>query len=134
MSLQRTTCLSPMALYHRRDPSGCVLSADVYARYCRQRGLNCVYICGTDEYGTATEAKAAEEGLSPRAVCDKYFEKHRAIYDWFDIRFDYFGRTSCPDPRASLAWPQTQIAQDIFRDNLENGNLLEESVEQVQQS
>ena len=56
-----------MALYHRRDPSGCVLSADVYARYCRQRGLNCVYICGTDEYGTATEAKAAEEAAEAAA-------------------------------------------------------------------
>ena len=28
----------------------------------------------------------AQEGLTPRAVCDKYFLKHKAIYDWFDIR------------------------------------------------
>ena len=134
---------------------GCVLSADVYARYCRQRRLNCIYICGTDEYGTATEAKAvevgpglhrrgarprasppplppsAQEGLTPRAVCDKYFAKHKAIYDWFDIRFDYFGRTSCADPRATPDWPQTQIAQGIFRENLARGNLIEEAVEQV---
>ena len=27
-----------------------------------------LYICGTDEYGTATETKAIEEGLSPE-VC-----------------------------------------------------------------
>lgn len=39
-------------------------SADVYARFCRSRGYNCVYVCGTDEYGTATETKALEEGLS----------------------------------------------------------------------
>lgn len=37
---------------------GAVLSADVYSRYCRLMGYNCVYICGTDEYGTATEVKA----------------------------------------------------------------------------
>ena len=36
---------------------GCVLSADVFARYCRIRGHNTIYICGTDEYGTATETK-----------------------------------------------------------------------------
>ncbi len=35
----------------------CVLSADCYARYCRARGHNCIYVCGTDEYGTATETK-----------------------------------------------------------------------------
>lgn len=42
---------------HLGNIIGCVLSADVYARYCRSRGYNCIYICGTDEYGTATETK-----------------------------------------------------------------------------
>ena len=48
-----------------------VLSADVYARYCRRRGYNVIYMCGTDEYGTATETKALEEGITPRQICDK---------------------------------------------------------------
>ena len=38
-----------------------VLSADVFARFCRSRGYDTLYICGTDEYGTATETKALEE-------------------------------------------------------------------------
>ena len=41
---------------------GCVLSADVFARYCRSTNKNVIYVCGTDEYGTATETKAMEEG------------------------------------------------------------------------
>jgi len=49
-----------------------VLSADVFARYCRLRGYNAIYICGTDEYGTATETKAMEENCSPKEICDKY--------------------------------------------------------------
>jgi methionyl-tRNA synthetase len=44
---------------HLGNLIGCVLSADVYARYNRQRDVNCVYICGTDEYGTATENKVS---------------------------------------------------------------------------
>lgn len=48
-----------------------VLSADVFARYCRLRGYNAIYICGTDEYGTATETKAMEENCSPKEICDK---------------------------------------------------------------
>lgn len=47
---------------HLGNIIGCVLSADCYARYCRARGYNTVFICGTDEYGTATETKA-------RAAC-----------------------------------------------------------------
>lgn len=43
---------------HLGNIIGCVLSADTYARYCRLADHNCMYICGTDEYGTATETKA----------------------------------------------------------------------------
>ena len=42
---------------HLGNIVGCVLSADVFARYCRLRGYNTLYVCGTDEYGTATETK-----------------------------------------------------------------------------
>ncbi len=46
---------------HLGNIIGCVLSADCYARFCRARGHNAVFVCGTDEYGTATETKALEE-------------------------------------------------------------------------
>jgi methionyl-tRNA synthetase len=49
---------------HLGNIIGCVLSADVYARYCRSRGYNCIYICGTDEYGTATETKVGHVSVS----------------------------------------------------------------------
>lgn len=59
-------------------------------------GYNTLYICGTDEYGTATETKALEEGLTPQQICDKYFKLHDEVYKWFDISFDHFGRTTTP--------------------------------------
>lgn len=31
-----------------------------------------MFICGTDEYGTATETKALEEGVTPIELCAKY--------------------------------------------------------------
>ena len=65
-------------------------------RFSRLRGYNSLYICGTDEYGTATETKAIEEGLTPQQICDKYHALHAAVYDWFNIDFDFFGRTSTP--------------------------------------
>jgi methionyl-tRNA synthetase len=78
---------------HLGNIIGCVLSADVYSRYCRARGYNSIYVCGTDEYGTATETKALEEGLTCQEICDKYHLIHKATYDWFDISFDKFGRS-----------------------------------------
>ena len=49
---------------HLGNIIGCVLSADCYARFCRSRGHNCIYVCGTDEYGTATETKVAYQGAT----------------------------------------------------------------------
>ena len=58
---------------HLGNIIGCVLSGDVYARYCRLRGYNTIYVCGSDEYGTATEIKAKQEGLTPDEICKKYW-------------------------------------------------------------
>lgn len=100
-----------------------VLSADVFARFCRLRGYETLYVCGTDEYGTATETRALMEGVSPRELCDRYHAIHRDIYKWFGIEFDHFGRTSSPT--------QTKIVQAIFKKVDENGYIVEKESEQL---
>lgn len=79
---------------HLGNIIGSTLSADVFTRYCRIKGYNTLYVCGTDEYGTTTEAKALEEGLTCEQICTKYYAEHKNCYEWFNIDFDYFGRTS----------------------------------------
>ncbi|MCL2128719.1 MAG: methionine--tRNA ligase [Treponema sp.] len=100
-----------------------VLSADAFARFCRLRGYETLYVCGTDEYGTATETKAAEEGLTPRQLCDRYHAVHDDIYRWFNIAFDKFGRTSTTI--------QTEVTQDIFNKLDRAGYITEKTVEQL---
>lgn len=100
-----------------------VLSADVFARFCRLRGYETLYICGTDEYGTASETRALQEGVSPRELCDKYHEIHKEIYKWFNIDFDYFGRTSTEK--------QTEIVQHIFNEVDKNGYITEKEMSQL---
>lgn len=58
------------------------------------RGYRSLHICGTDEYGTTTEMKALQEKTTPVEICKKYFELHKEIYQWFNIDFDIFDRTS----------------------------------------
>ncbi|CAH9144022.1 unnamed protein product [Cuscuta epithymum] len=108
---------------HLGNIIGCVLSADVFARYCRLRGYNAIYICGTDEYGTATETKAMEENSTPQEICDKYHAIHKEVYKWFNISFDKFGRTSTPK--------QTEVCQSIFKKLLEKNWLTENTMQQL---
>jgi methionyl-tRNA synthetase len=100
-----------------------VLSADVFARFCRLKGYETLYVCGTDEYGTATETRAQEEGVSPKELCDRYFVIHDDIYKWFNIAFDKFGRTSTPE--------QTEIVQSVFKGCDRQGYIKEGSIEQL---
>jgi methionyl-tRNA synthetase len=100
-----------------------VLSADVFARFCRSRGYETLYICGTDEYGTATETRAREEGITPKQLCDRYHAIHTDIYEWFEIAFDKWGRTSTPE--------HTKITQDIFLKLYDQGFIREETIEQL---
>ncbi|KAI8817821.1 tRNA synthetases class I (M)-domain-containing protein [Fimicolochytrium jonesii] len=93
---------------HLGNIIGCVLSADVFARYSRLRGYNTLYISGTDEYGTATETKALEEGITCQELCDKYHAVHASTYEWFGLDFDHFGRTSTKK--------HTEITQALYKE------------------
>ena len=100
-----------------------MLSADVYARFCRSRGYETMYIFGTDEYGTATETRALQENKTPRELCDYYYEEHRKIYEWFKIDADKFGRTSNEQC--------TEITQSLYKDLDKNGYIKEHSNKQL---
>lgn len=104
---------------HLGNIIGSVLSADVFSRYNRARNRRTLYICGTDEYGTASETAALKEGVTPRELCDKYHAVHKETYEWFDIGFDLFGRTSTPY--------HTEICQSVYL-NLGKNDYLEKQV------
>lgn len=107
---------------HLGNLIGCVLSADVFARYARLRGYNSVYICGTDENGTATQVKALKEGKEPIEICDYYHKIHAQIYENFEIEFDNFGRTSRPI--------HDEVTQNIFKQVNGEGYFEKRTIEQ----
>lgn len=107
---------------HLGNIIGSVLSADVFSRYNKARGRPTLYICGTDEYGTATETQALKEGVTPEELCFKYNKIHAEIYEWFEIGFDIFGRTPTKQ--------HEKISQGIFLQLHEKGLLAEHTNKQ----
>ncbi len=109
---------------HLGNIIGCVLSGDVFARYHRlfNKETEVIYLCGTDEYGTTTEVKALKEKVSCQALCDRFHNEHKAIYDWFNINFDVWGRTTTKE--------QTEITHEIFTNLYKSGHIEEGKVQQ----
>lgn len=104
-------------LPHLGNIVGALLSADVFVRFSKMRRIETVYICGTDEYGTALEVSADKEGITPMELCEVNSRKHKEVYDWFQIECDEFGRTSCNRHK--------EITQMLFLEMEKNGNFSE---------
>jgi len=100
----------------------CILSADCYSRYLRNRGRQVKFVCGTDDHGTTAETKALEEGITPQQLTDKYFKIHKEIYEWFNCKFDHFSRTSSKSNH--------EITIEIFEKLNKNGYIKEDEIEQ----
>ncbi|GAB2786861.1 methionine--tRNA ligase [Streptomyces daliensis] len=108
---------------HLGNMVGSMLPADVYARYLRQREHEVLYICATDEHGTPAELAAAAAGLPVDEFCAQQHDAQRAIYEGFDLAFDYFGRSSSQQ--------NVEITQHFARKLNEHGFIEERAIRQV---
>jgi len=100
---------------------GCHLPADIFARFQRLFGNECIFIGGTDEHGTPSEVQAQKLGITPKELCDKLYQVHKKVYDWFNLSYDNFTRTSKP--------LHHEITRKFFLKIYENGYVEEREVE-----
>ncbi len=102
--------------------AGAYIPADVYVRYLRLCGKDVVYVCGSDEHGTAIPNQALKEGTTSQAIIDKYHALIRDCLYKFGISFDVYHRTSEPIHH--------QTSQEFFLNLYNKGLLTEETSEQ----
>jgi len=96
---------------------GSHLPADIFARFCRMKGYETLFIGGTDENGSPTEITSIELNISPKELVDRLHVIHKKIYDWFMISYDNFSRTSKEIHH--------KITQNFFLKIYENGYISE---------
>ncbi|MBS1761102.1 MAG: methionine--tRNA ligase [Bacteroidetes bacterium] len=83
-------------LKHIGHLAGAYIPADIYVRYLRAQKRDVVFVCGSDEHGTAIPIQAAKEGTTPQAIIDKYHEAMKQDFADLSISFDIYHRTSSP--------------------------------------
>lgn len=105
---------------HLGHIAGSILPADMFVRYCRLAGYDVIYICGSDEYGTAIEMSAIKENITPKEIIDKYHFANKKAYEDLGMSFDIYSRTSTDIHKKN--------AQDFFL-NLYNKGLLYKKTE-----
>ena len=79
---------------HLGNLVGSQLPADLYARYCRARGHEVMFICATDEHGTPAELAAAKTGQPVSEYCAAMHQTQTELARGFKLSFDHYGRSS----------------------------------------
>ena len=96
--------------------------ADIYARYLRLRGRDCLLIGGSDEHGVPIALKAKAEGCTPQEVVDRYHELIKRSFEGLGISFDIYSRTTSDIHR--------RTASEFFKTLYEKGEFVEQTSEQ----
>jgi methionyl-tRNA synthetase len=59
----------------------------------RRTGEEVVFVSGSDNHGTPIVVSAEEQGISPRALSDRYHKHFDETFKRIGVNFDYFGMT-----------------------------------------
>ncbi len=102
--------------------AGAYLPADTYVRYLRAQKRDVVFVCGSDEHGTAITIQALQENTTPRAIIDKYHALIKKSFERLGVSFDIYHRTSEP--------LHHETAQEFFLDFYNKGLFKEVTSEQ----
>jgi len=102
--------------------AGAYIPADVYVRYLRSAGKDVLFVCGSDEHGTAIPNQALKENTTSQAIIDKYHALISNCFQKLGIAFDIYHRTS--------EQIHHETSQEIFLTLYNKGLLTEEVSEQ----
>ena len=109
-------------LKHVGHLAGAYIPADIYTRYLRAQKRDVVFVCGSDEHGTAIPIQAMKEGTTPQAIIDKYHQAMKEDFADLQISFDVYHRTSDP--------LHHETSQEFFTYLHERGELETKETEQ----
>jgi methionyl-tRNA synthetase len=101
---------------HIGHVSGFALPCDMFSRYQRMAGNRVLMVSGTDEHGTPIQVQADAEGVSARALADRY---NRVIVEdltSLGMTYDLFTRTTTRNHYA--------VTQEMFLGLLKNGYIF----------
>ena len=102
--------------------AGAYLPADIYVRYLRLKKRDVLFVCGSDEHGTAITMQAMQENTTPQAIIDKYHVLIKDSFEKLGISFDIYHRTS--------SQLHHETAQEFFLDFYKKGLFKEITTDQ----
>ncbi|WP_444938357.1 methionine--tRNA ligase [Microbulbifer sp. JMSA002] len=99
------------------------IQTDIWARFQRSRGNDCLYICADDAHGTAIMLKAEQLGLTPEQHIANMQAEHERDFADFLIGVDNYHSTHSEENR--------ELSAMIYRRLSENGHIASRTITQA---
>ena len=111
------------AIPHIGNMIGSVLSADVFARFCRLRGDEVVFVSGSDSHGTPVAVAAKQQNIPTKDLAIKYHNIIKELFEKWQISYDNYTITHNPT--------HIDFVQKFFLDVQKNGYVFEKDLEML---
>lgn len=99
------------------------IQTDIWVRYQRLAGNNCLWVWADDAHGTPIMLKADALGISPQELIDQIKIDHERDIAGFLLSPDNFHTTHSPENR--------EVAETIYLRNRDNGNIVKRTIKQL---
>ena len=99
---------------------------DIWVRYQKINGNECLYFCADDTHGTPVMLKAKELEVEPEELIKKTREEHIKSYSRFNINFDNFYTTHSDENK--------KYAEEIYKKCKEANLIFKKEIEQFYDS
>ena len=96
------------------------LPADVFARFCRLKGRDLVYVCATDDFGTPILVESEREGKTPEEYVAHWNRRDKEDLEALGVHYDLFYRTSSKE--------NVEFTQYFFTQLYEKGHIYKQRV------
>jgi len=73
------------------------VQTDIWVRFQKLRGHDCIYVCASDAHGTPIMLKARELGITPEALTEGYSQEFINDFRDFGVAFDNYHTTHSPE-------------------------------------
>jgi len=73
------------------------IQTDIWVRFQKLRGNQCIYVCADDTHGTPIMMRAKSEGITPEVLIANMHAEHKADFAQYLIEFDNYYSTNSPE-------------------------------------
>jgi methionyl-tRNA synthetase len=83
------------------------LQTDIWVRFQKLIGNDCLYLCASDAHGTPIMLRARNDGIEPEEMVERYRQEHHNDFAAFGIEFDQYHSTHSEENR--------QLVENIYQ-------------------